>query len=119
MRFKEHEYERVHAYFAKYGSSTVFWCRFIPFVRGVSSLPAGLSRMPKRYFLTYTALGSALFCFALAYLGNEAGRNLDAILAALHKGALVVSLAVVVLAVVAGLVWRARRKKAAAPDLAA
>jgi membrane protein DedA with SNARE-associated domain len=119
VRFKEHEYERVHAYFARYGRSTVFWCRFIPFVRGVSSLPAGLSRMPKRYFLTYTALGSALFCFALAFLGNEAGQNLDAILAALHKAALLVSLGVIVLAIAAVLVWRARRKKAAAPDLAA
>ena len=119
VRFKEHEYERVHAYFARYGRSTVFWCRFIPFVRGVSSLPAGLSQMPKRYFLTYTALGSALFCFGLAFLGNEAGRNLDTILGALHKASLLAVLVVVVLCVGAFLVWRARRKKPAATDLAA
>ncbi|HTW85394.1 MAG TPA: DedA family protein [Candidatus Sulfotelmatobacter sp.] len=120
IRFKEHEYDRVHAYFARYGGSTVFWCRFIPFVRGVSSLPAGLSRMPKRYFLTYTALGSALFCFGLAFLGNEAGRNLDTILAALHKAAVLIVVLVVVVAVAGWLFWRARRKKAAAAgDLAA
>jgi membrane protein DedA with SNARE-associated domain len=119
VRFKEHEYERVHAYFSRYGGSTVFWCRFIPFVRGISSLPAGLSRMPKRYFLTYTALGSAVFCFGLAFLGNEAGRNLDTILASLHKASILVVLVVLVLCIGGALFWRARRKKAAATDLAA
>jgi len=118
IRFKEHEYDRVHSYFAKYGSSTVFWCRFIPFVRGLSSLPAGLSRMPKRYFLTYTALGSAVFCFGLAFLGNEAGRNLDSILTVLHKAAVLIVLVVLVLVIAVLLFVRARRKKAAT-DLAA
>lgn len=110
---------RVHAFYARYGTATVFWCRFIPFVRGVGSLPAGVSRMQKRYFLTYTLFGSALFCFGLAYLGNVAGHNLEPILAALHKVALLL-VGLVVLALVAGIViWRARAKKAGASDLAA
>lgn len=110
---------RVHGFYERYGTATVFWCRFIPFVRGVGSLPAGVSRMQKRYFFTYTALGSAIFCFGLAYLGNVAGRNLEPILGALHKAALLL-VVLVVLALVAGfLVWRARKGKAGASDLAA
>ncbi len=80
----------VHGFYERFGTITVFWCRFVPFVRGVASFPAGLSRMQKRYFITYTALGSAIFCFGLAYLGNVAGNNIDAILAVLHKLTLVI-----------------------------
>ena len=111
VRFHQDEYERVHGFFERYGKATVFWCRFVPFVRGVSSLPAGISRMPKRYFIPYTLLGSAIFSFGLAYLGNVAGRNLDAILATLHKSALAIIVLVIVAAVAAVFLVRARGKK--------
>ena len=118
IRFNQHEYDRVHAFFERYGRPTVFWCRFVPFVRGVSSLPAGISRMQKRYFFSYTLLGSAIFCFGLAYLGNVAGNNLDAILALLHKAALAI-VALVVVAIVAAVVALRARKKKARADLPA
>ncbi len=119
VHLSEAELNRVHAFYERYGTATVFWCRFVPFVRGVGSLPAGVSRMQKRYFVTYTALGSALFCFGLAFVGNVAGHNLDAILATLHKLALLI-VGLALIAIVAGiLLWRARAKKAAATDLAA
>jgi membrane protein DedA with SNARE-associated domain len=118
IRVTEHEVDRVHAFFARYGRSTVFWCRFVPFVRGLSSLPAGISRMQKRYFLTYTLLGSAIFCFGLAYLGNVAGQNLDSILAVLHKASLLIAVLFVVVVVGAFLVWRANvKKRAATPNI--
>jgi membrane protein DedA with SNARE-associated domain len=88
--FKHSALVKVHGFYERFGTITVFWCRFIPFVRGVASFPAGLSRMQKRYFITYTALGSAIFCFGLAYLGNMAGNNIDGILAMLHKLTLVI-----------------------------
>lgn len=104
VRFREHELERVHAFYERYGRPTVFWCRFVPFVRGVASLPPGISRMQRRYFLTYTALGSAIFCFALAYLGDVAGQNFAAIVAAIHDF-FVVILAVSAAGVVAAVAW--------------
>jgi len=119
IRFKQHEYERVHAFFQRYGRSTVFWCRFIPFVRGVSSLPAGVSRMKKRYFYSYTALGSVIFCFGLAYLGNLAGKNIDTLTASLHKASLAIVGAVVLAVVALVIVLRLRAKRSAARDLAA
>jgi membrane protein DedA with SNARE-associated domain len=113
VRFREHELERVHAFYEKHGRSMVFWCRFIPFVRGVAALPPGLSRMPKRYFLTYTALGSAIFCFGLAALGDEAGHNVDAITAYIHDFALVIVGGLIVVCVAAAIVWRIRRARRA------
>ena len=116
VRFREHELERVHAFYEQYGAITVFWCRFIPLIRGIAALPPGLSRMPKRYFLTYTALGSAVFCFGLAYLGDVAGHNLDAIMTYVHDFLRAI-LAVTALVVVAALVWwRSHRARNAAPE---
>jgi membrane protein DedA with SNARE-associated domain len=104
VMFREHELERVHAFYERHGRLTVFWCRFIPFVRGVAAFPAGLSRMQKRFFVTYTALGSAIFCFGLAYLGSVAGKNIDTIVSYVHDFALII-VAVVALLVVAGFIW--------------
>ncbi len=112
--FKHSAMEKVHGFYARFGTITVFWCRFIPFVRGVASFPAGISRMQKRYFISYTALGSAIFCFGLAYLGNMAGNNIDAILGALHKATLAIVIGVAVLAVAAVVVMRLRKVKAPA-----
>jgi membrane protein DedA with SNARE-associated domain len=111
VRFREHELDRVHAFYEKYGRATVFWCRFVPFVRGIAALPPGISRMPKRYFITYTALGSAIFCFGLAYVGDAAGHNIDAITAYVHDFALVIVLVFIVIVGVGFGVWRARSRR--------
>ncbi len=117
--FKQKELARVHGFYARYGNPTVFWCRFIPFIRGVAAFPAGVARMSKSYFFTYTALGSAIFCFGLAFLGNLAGKNIDAVTGSLHKVALLVVLVVLVGIVGGALYLRARAKKnAAARDIA-
>jgi membrane protein DedA with SNARE-associated domain len=110
--FKHSALVKVHGFYERFGPITVFWCRFIPFVRGVASFPAGISQMQKRYFISYTAIGSAIFCFGLAYLGNAAGNNLDAILAGLHKATLAIIIGVVVLVVAAVVVMRLRANKA-------
>jgi membrane protein DedA with SNARE-associated domain len=119
VRFREHELDRVHAFYEKHGRSMVFWCRFIPFVRGVAALPPGISRMQKRYFLTYTALGSAIFCFGLALLGEEAGHNIDAITTYVHDFAVAIVAGVVVVIVAAGVIIRMRRSNRAATPPAA
>jgi membrane protein DedA with SNARE-associated domain len=40
--------------------------------------------MPKRIFIAYTAAGSAVFCFGLAYVGSLFGRHFDEIRPAIH-----------------------------------
>src|SRR5579883_3032990 len=108
----EHELERVHAYYERHGNKTVFLCRFIPFVRGIASLPPGISRMQKRFFLTYHTLGSAIFCFGLAYVGFSFGKHFDAIAPSIHRFALII--VIVALVAVALLVWTRRRNAARA-----
>ncbi len=119
VMFREHELERVHSFYERYGKVTVFWCRFVPFVRGVAAFPAGLSRMQKRYFVTYTAIGSAIFCFGLSYLGFVAGANIDGIIAYVHDFALVIIGIVVLLAVAAFIWWRIAKGRDPRKDIAA
>ncbi len=118
IRFREHELERVHAFYERQGTKTVFLCRFLPFIRGVAALPAGISRMQKRFFITYTAAGSAIFCFGLAYLGETAGKNIDTIVATLHEFSLL-AVGIVLLLIVGGIIWWRIAKRNAGSGTAA
>jgi membrane protein DedA with SNARE-associated domain len=117
--FKHSALVKVHGFYERFGTITVFWCRFIPFVRGVASFPAGISQMSLAHFIPYTAIGSLIFCFGLADLGQMAGNNLDAILAGLHKAALAIVIVAVVAIAVAIVWWWFRVKKRSADDIAA
>ncbi len=116
LKLDEKKLDRFHEFYERYGNVVVFVCRFLPFVRGVSALPAGVSRMQKRYFLAYTAAGSAMFCFLLAWVGSEFGSHFDAIAPQIHRFSTVLVLltAVVVVALVAQGIVRARRSSRAA-----
>jgi len=61
--------EKSEEFFRKFGRSSTFIGRFVPAIRQLISLPAGLVRMNMRDFLIFTALGSALWNAILATLG--------------------------------------------------
>jgi membrane protein DedA with SNARE-associated domain len=119
VMFREHELDRVHSFYERHGKLTVFWCRFVPFVRGVAAFPAGLSRMQKRFFITYTAIGSAIFCFGLAFLGDVAGKNIDSIVGYVHKFALVIVAVVALLCIGGYFWWRTAKARNPQNDVAA
>lgn len=109
VKLDEKKLDAFHGFFEKHGNVVVLACRFLPFVRGVSALPAGVSRMQKRYFLLYTALGSSIFCFTLAYLGSLVGAHFDSLSPQIHKGSTVI-VVVLVVAIVAFVVFKMARK---------
>ena len=61
--------ERVEHFFDHYGRYAVFLARFVPFVRGLDGLPAGVAKMHPLKFFGATLAGSSLFCYSLAVLG--------------------------------------------------
>jgi membrane protein DedA with SNARE-associated domain len=70
----EERVERGRAWFRRWGQSSVLWGRFLPVVRSVISVPAGLARMDPVRFGAYTAVGSAGFYAAtggLVYYGRR------------------------------------------------
>jgi membrane protein DedA with SNARE-associated domain len=65
--------ETAEEWFRKRGAWTVFGARFVPVVRSVISLPAGLFRMPLWSFLLFTASGCLVWNAVLVYAGFAAG----------------------------------------------
>ncbi|MBV8727600.1 MAG: DedA family protein [Candidatus Eremiobacteraeota bacterium] len=105
--FHEAEMARVEQFFARYGSFAIFLCRFIPVLRGVVAIPAGIARMALLPFYVWTALGSLGFCAALIYLGHLLGKNFAVIEPGLRRFSLVI-VALLVLAIILYFVLRRR-----------
>lgn len=65
----EHHLDVTTDWFKKWGSLTVFVCRFIPVVRHLISIPAGIARMNLVKFCVYTVIGATLWNTFLLWLG--------------------------------------------------
>jgi membrane protein DedA with SNARE-associated domain len=61
--------ERAKRWFDRHGGAAMFFCRLIPGVRSLISIPAGIARMKILPFLAYTATGTGMWAALLAYLG--------------------------------------------------
>ena len=70
---KEHDLALTERFFEKYGDKTIFVSRFIPVVRHLISIPAGMGKMNLYKFIFYTALGAGLWNAFLAYAGYYLG----------------------------------------------
>lgn len=75
LLLSEHHLLATENFFKKYGDKTIFVSRFIPVIRHLISIPAGIGRMPIGKFILYTAAGAALWNSFLAYLGYYLGSN--------------------------------------------
>lgn len=64
---------KAEEWFRGNGAWAVFGARFVPLIRSVISLPAGLFRMPLRKFVLFTFLGCLIWNSALIYAGYAAG----------------------------------------------
>jgi len=76
----EHHLDLTSAWFKRWGSLTVFVCRFIPVVRHFISIPAGIARMNLLKFCLYTLIGATLWNSFLLWLGWKLQANITEIL---------------------------------------
>lgn len=105
--------DKTEAFFQRRGSIAVFLSRFIPVVRHLISIPAGLGKMPLGRFLLYTTIGAAMWNMFLAWCGYQLGNNWETV----EKYAKPIDY-VVLIAFVAVVVWYVRhlkRRKSRAP----
>lgn len=114
IHFTHDRLMRVHEFFARWGTFAIFVCRFLPFIRGVAAIPAGIAEMNLGLFYLWTFLGSLIFCSFLILLGNTFGAHLDTIIPLLRKGGLVVLGVAVVAVAIAVVVVRLRARPARA-----
>ena len=72
---KSSDIKKAEDWFSKKGPLTVFFCRFIPIVRSLISIPAGMTKMKLPLFLILTTIGSAIWNTVLVILGSVTGNN--------------------------------------------
>jgi membrane protein DedA with SNARE-associated domain len=79
LRLTKEDLYRADAWFDKYGIWTVFFCRFIPLIRSLISIPAGMAKMNFWLFISFTTLGTILWNTLLINLGARVGENWEVI----------------------------------------
>ena len=97
----ERKYQEAEALFDRNANLATFIGRFIPVIRHLISLPAGVFGMPLLPFAALTTLGAGLWCGVLVALGYFLG---ETVIATVAQYSHLAGLAAVVLAAVF-LVW--------------
>jgi membrane protein DedA with SNARE-associated domain len=77
--------EGAERWAAHYGSMGIFISRFLPVVRHLIGIPAGIVRMNYKAFSLYTLLGSAIWCSVLCYAGIKMGQDEQLMKGELHR----------------------------------
>lgn len=81
---KKSHIHHADKWFEKYGHRAVLFGRLVPVIRTFISLPAGLSEMSFKKFLTYSVIGIIPWTIMLAYLGVYLGENWQSLKSYFH-----------------------------------
>ena len=111
LRLKAKDIDYADQWFDTKGNKTVFFCRFIPIVRSLISIPAGMSEMPMQKFLIYTILGSLIWNTVLIIVGSIVGDKWETIVGYLDNFSNIILIILVIIFVVAMYYWFVIRKK--------
>jgi membrane protein DedA with SNARE-associated domain len=79
LRLTKKDVYKADKWFMKYGAWTVFFCRFVPLIRSLISLPAGMARMNFVTFLLLTTLGTLIWNVVLVNIGAAVGSSWETI----------------------------------------
>ncbi|MDZ5472812.1 DedA family protein [Bacillus sp. 31A1R] len=79
LRLTKNDVHKADAWFDKFGGWTVLFCRVIPLVRSLISIPAGMSNMNFGVFLVLTTVGTLIWNIILVNLGASVGESWDVI----------------------------------------
>lgn len=80
LRINNKDIDSTFNYFKSKGEKTIFFCRFIPLIRSLISVPAGMNKMNMSKFMIYTTLGSLIWNIVLIVIGNMVGNKWEEIL---------------------------------------
>lgn len=107
LRLNEARLNSVERWFSSSGGFAIGLARITPFVRTVSSFPAGVLRLPLRTFLLATTIGSLLWCATLVTIGYVLGA--DYMIAVNLIETYTLPTVAILLALAAGYIWLHQR----------
>lgn len=103
--FSKREYEHIMHWFQKYGNIIITIAKLLPGFRTIIGLPAGLSETPFWKALTYTLVGSIIWCTTFVYAGFVLGANWKGLEPIFRKFEVVIAVVLVL-----GLLWYINHK---------
>jgi membrane protein DedA with SNARE-associated domain len=107
---RKKDIEKTEAYFARHGKATILVSRFLPVIRHIISIPAGIARMPLPAFFLQTFIGATIWGTVLILIGYELG-NWAVIAEKLKHVDLLVGLGIVALLLALGIRFVLRRRR--------
>ncbi|MDD3062782.1 MAG: DedA family protein [Massilibacteroides sp.] len=103
--------DRAESWFDKRGNVTVLFCRFVPIVRSLISVPAGMAKMNLLSFLLYTTVGTAIWNTVLVWLGVLAADSWQTVVTYVGVYSSVVLLLMILTTLALGIIYFKRRIK--------
>jgi len=100
--------EKGEGVFAKYGSATVFFARFVFGMRIIAGPMAGVLRMDWKKFSIFNFLGAALWVTVISIVGYKFGEEWESLVRVMGRVNLVIS---IIALWVGYMVWRAYRTR--------
>lgn len=115
LHIKQKHVDIAESWFQKYGPVIVFTARFVPVMRQVISIPAGMARMNFTVYTLLTLLASIPWSFLFVWLGWKLGDKWEQIgqEAAPYTKVIIPAAIVLLVGYVLFAVVRSKRKKAA------
>ena len=104
LLISHHDLDLADRWFARHGDITIFVGRLLPVVRTFIAFPAGVARMPLGKFVIYTFVGSLIWCWGLAWVGQSLGEHWDTLGVYFHR--FDAAVAATILAAAAWWIWR-------------
>lgn len=111
LRLTPEDIDKADKWFDTKGNKTVFFCRFIPVIRSLISIPAGMSEMPMKKFLIYTTAGSLIWNSALTIAGSIVGENWTDILEIMDQYSHIIVIALAILFIIALIIFYSKKRK--------
>ena len=71
---KPEYFDKAHAFFERHGNKAIVLARFVPVVRTFITAVAGVSKMDRRRFFTYSFVGALLWATGVTLLGYFLGQ---------------------------------------------
>ena len=117
--FRPEYVQRAHVFFERFGAWAIILARFVPIVRTVATVMAGVGRMRFSLYALYSTIGGILWADGILLLGHQLGKIA---FVRDHKGwvdAAVLVVIVLALVPVAVHYWQGRRQQRRRPTDAA
>ncbi|WLR41606.1 DedA family protein [Bacillus carboniphilus] len=111
LRLTKNDIYKADSWFDRYGPWAVFFCRFVPLIRSLISIPAGMSNMNMVIFLVLTTLGTLIWNTVLVCLGAFLGSSWEIVIVYMEAYSKIIYFSLILVVVFIVFIYRRKKRK--------